>query len=328
MSFDATWEIIEGDCIEVMAGMDPKSVQCCVTSPPYWGLRDYEVDGQIGLEETPMQYVEKMVEVFRSVWRILRDDGTLWLNIGDSYATGGMGGGGSFVSERKAWRGRSKQKGWRPAPSGRKHKDIMGMPWMVAFALQADGWYLRQDIIWHKPNPMPESVSDRCTKSHEYVFLLTKKPKYYYNMDAIKEPVSGTAHARGNGVNPKALSNGVGWGYAAGEKRKPRCKQNESFSNAVSGLVENRNKRSVWTVPTQSFKGAHFATFPPKLIKPCILAGAPLGGVVFDPFTGAGTTGMVAVNNGRSFIGSELNPDYCKMARDRIQENTRQMRLI
>lgn len=295
--------IICGDCVEVMRGMDAGSVNCCVTSPPYWALRDYGVAGQLGLEETPEEYVAKMVEVFGEVKRVLRDDGTLWLNMGDSYASSGCGG-GSPVDDRKPEYGRKgfdgdKVRGRKDgtekrntAVSGLKPKDLCGIPWRLALALQADGWYLRQDIIWHKPNPMPESATDRCTKSHEYIFLLTKKSRYYYDADAIKEKTSGTAHARGNGINPKAKwKTPDGWDTSKGEgghgqfhkngreaghtDYKYKVKQNESFSGAVNGLVDRRNKRSVWTVPIAPYSEAHFATFPPDLILPCILAGCP-----------------------------------------------------
>jgi len=299
-----------GDCIEVMRTMPDQSVHCCVTSPPYFGLRDYGHDGQIGLEQTPDEYVAKLVEVFREVRRVLRDDGTLWLNLGDSYArTGGTDRRVSDTAKVGSTRNTLVQMSDRTskAPSGLKDKDLIGIPWRVAFALQADGWYLRQDIIWHKPNPMPESVRDRCTKAHEYIFLLSKSPKYYFDSDAIKEPISANT-VRG----PKPF----------GRKNAKALNVNELTGNMKPGVTwetpETRNRRSVWTVATKPFKGAHFATFPPDLIKPCILAGCPEGGTVLDPFGGAGTTGLVATQTGRNAVLCEINPEYVEMARARI----------
>lgn len=327
--------ILIGDCIEMMRTIPNGSAHTCVTSPPYYGLRDYGMAGQIGLEETPGEFIGRLVEVFREVHRVLRDDGTAWVNMGDSYAarsTGNL----SFRRDRAAVSpDRAK------LSDGVKIKDMMGMPWSLAFALQDDGWYLRQDIIWHKPNPMPESVRDRCTKAHEYIFLLSKSPKYYYDQSAILEPCSPNTHNRlsqdvlaqigsdranggtkSNG-NMKAVarkSNGVGWGHGTdGEDRaRGRIKDNESMNSALAVMPTERNKRSVWTVPTHSFKGAHFATFPPDLIRPCIRAGSPRGGVVLDPFGGAGTTAVVAMQEGRKSILCELNPDYAAMAERRI----------
>ena len=350
-------QIIQGDVIETLRTLPEGFIHTCVTSPPYWGLRDYGVEGQIGLEETPEEYVEKMVEVFREVRRVLRDDGTLWLNLGDSYANSNAGG--------------------KKTPEGLKPKDLVGIPWRVAFALQADGWYLRSDIIWHKPNAMPESVKDRPTKAHEYIFLLSKSPKYYYDADAIREPmVKGDANS--------------------GAKNYRRINGAEFRDDSTQSRKDNplgRNKRTVWTVSTKPFKGAHFAVFPPDLIEPCILAGAPekacphcgapwvpvyrreyVGGkddpnkenyktpngryevrtergfggtksnraqridilegheptcqcenndgsgrgIVLDPFFGSGTTGVVAEKHGRQWIGIELNPDYIEIARGRL----------
>ena len=285
------WAIHCGDARAVLAGMDAGSVQACVTSPPYWGLRDYGHADQIGLEQTPDQYVDQMVAVFREVRRVLRDDGTLWINLGDSYASGGM----SNPSSRSTLGG-GKDRGAagyslkRKPPHGLRAKDLCGIPWRVAFALQADGWYLRQDIIWHKPNPMPESVRDRCTKAHEYVFLLSKSQRYYFDADAIKERA------------------------AQSDRGCPR----EGVASGVPGAGQHRNKRSVWTVASKPYAGAHFACYPPDLIRPCVLAGAPRGGVVLDPFTGSGTTGAVAVENGRRFVGVELNEDYVPLAEQRI----------
>jgi DNA modification methylase len=296
--------ILCGDCIEVMSGMDAKSVNTCVTSPPYFGLRDYGCDGQIGLESTVDEYVAKMVEVFSEVRRVLRDDGTLWLNLGDSYASNPASGGPG-----KQWEGsnqRTPMDRTYTRPTGLKPKDLIGIPWRVAFALQADGWWLRQDIIWHKPNPMPESVTDRCTKAHEYLFLLSKSARYYYDADAIAEASKYPHDDR------KSRS-------AEGHKRL--------VGGRVSGIQEGsatyptRNKRSVWTVTTKTYKGAHFATFPPDLIEPCILAGCPDGGTVLDPFLGSGTTIMVAEKNGRIGVGIELNEEYIKIAENRVADS-------
>ena len=310
------WELLQGDCLEVLRTLPDESVHCCVTSPPYWGLRDYGVDGQLGLEPTPEEYVAKMVEVFREVKRVLRKDGTLWLNLGDSYAMKFGGGKGRKSGTTKAAVDEI-EKPPREIPSGLKPKDLVGIPWRVAFALQADGWYLRSDIIWHKPNAMPESVTDRPTKAHEYIFLLSKSKKYYYDADSIREPLSEQrAKQAGELVDP-------------GNDAKKRKKQIEHDKKRGSGghfdghkwrmNPLGRNKRSVWTVPTQPFPEAHFAVFPPALIEPCILAGCPAGGVVLDPFMGSGTTGMVAAMYQRNFIGFELNPEYCKMAEKRIE---------
>ncbi|OJT96811.1 MAG: site-specific DNA-methyltransferase [Rhizobium sp. 63-7] len=286
--------------------MEPQSVHCCVTSPPYFGLRDYGVDGQLGLEATPDEFVEAMVAVFREVRRVLRDDGTLWLNLGDSYAANRSYQVPSTKGGQKHGPGQSAGGKASVIPDGLKPKDLIGIPWRVAFALQADGWYLRQDIIWHKPNPMPESVRDRCTKAHEYIFMFSKSPRYYFDSDAIKEPAVSD-HKSGNGFKRDARKS---YQNADGTPRG-----NDEQWTGVGGL---RNRRSVWTVTTKPFKGAHFATFPPDLIEPCILAGCPEGGTVLDPFGGAGTTGLVAQAHGRNAILLELNPEYAAMARERI----------
>lgn len=303
-----------------MASMSDQSVNCCVTSPPYFGLRDYGHDGQIGLEETPEAYVAKMVEVFREVRRVLRDDGTLWLNIGDSYASYRDGKAtpdttrgnstGTLVPKGNA-RNRMAS---TFLGSGVKHKDLIGIPWRVAFALQADGWYLRQDIIWHKPNPMPESVKDRCTKAHEYIFLLSKSQSYYYDCMAIAEPaIYAEQHAN------KATS----WGKKkanAGVKANIEQYQQIGVENNKTCLEGGmKNKRSVWSVNVKPYKGAHFATYPPELIRPCIKAGCPKGGVVLDPFGGSGTTAQVAIEEGRRAIICELNPDYAPLIQQRIE---------
>jgi len=307
-------KIYNMDCLEGLKQLDDNSINCCVTSPPYWGLRDYGVEGQLGLESTPEEYVSKMVEVFREVKRVLRDDGTLWLNLGDSYATTHAVG---TKDDDTGWKHGAISKGYQARAggvgNGRKQKDLVGIPWMVAFALRADGWYLRQDIIWHKPNPMPESVKDRCTKSHEYIFLLTKSQKYFYNSEAIKErAIEGKDLGLLRGKSFVDSKN-VSWHATSILKR-----QKEGVDSKTAG-TGYRNKRSVWTIPTKPFKGAHFATFPPDLIKPCILAGCPEGGIVLDPFMGSGTTAMMAMQLQCNFIGFELNPEYCKMAERRIE---------
>ena len=287
-------------------------MNCCVTSPPYFGLRDYGMGGQIGLEKSPDEFVAKLVEVFREVRRVLRDDGTLWLNLGDSYNSGPRGGlGGSTLGGGRANQGqsnRSAEKKQAGLIDGLKTKDLIGIPWRVAFALQADGWYLRQDIIWHKPNPVPESVRDRCTKAHEYIFLLSKSPKYYFDHKAMQEP------AKYAGSVIKLGSKSLSKGQATGNAVKP-----SGNGNASSVVVaEFRNRRDVWIVATRPFKEAHFATFPPALIEPCVLAGCPVGGTVLDPFGGAGTTGLVAARHGREYVLCELNPEYAAMAEARI----------
>ncbi len=307
------FELLQGDCLQQLATLPAASVQCCVTSPPYWGLRDYGTAGQLGLEATPDEYVANMVAVFRAVRRVLRDDGTLWLNLGDSYAGSGKGrmGDGSHAINGgdKQHTNKGSTLGVLPeSETGLKPKDLVGIPWRVALALQADGWYLRQDIIWHKPNPMPESVTDRCTKSHEYIFLLTKSARYYYDNEAVKEPSICTDDPRFGG--PRIKYDG-----------KTGLTASPDFQGQRSAVTirETRNKRSVWTVTTKPFKGAHFATFPPDLIEPCILAGSAADTLVLDPFSGAGTTGVVAVQHGRRYIGIELNPQYLEMSRKRIQ---------
>lgn len=324
------YTLFSGDCFEIMRYLPDQSVQCCVTSPPYFGLRDYgtavwvggtteckhnpqrpdggdrsdrslplgrggmyrdvcgkcgavRVDEQIGLEQTPEDYVARLVKVFYELKRILKDDGTLWLNLGDSYAGSNKGimGDGSIVAGKKQQTNHGTVVGSIPhyhVPNGMKSKDLIGIPWMVAFALRADGWYLRSDIIWHKPNPMPESVRDRPTKSYEHVFLLSKNPQYYFDQDAVREPSSSIINSNG------------------------------------------RNIRDVWTITTRPYRGAHFATFPSKLIEPCILAGSKVGDIVLDPFNGAGTTGLVALQHGREYVGIDLNPTYLQMTRARLEK--------
>jgi DNA modification methylase len=310
-------KLMLGDCLEMMRGMDAGSIHCCVTSPPYFGLRDYGVDGQIGLEATPEAYVAKMVDVFREVRRVLRYDGTLWLNLGDSYANDGKWGGTTGGKHADGLHG--SPIGRLKRETGLKPKNLIGIPWRVAFALQADGWYLRSDIIWNKPNPMPESVRDRPTKSHEYIFLLAKSDSYYYDADATKEERDSVSLYPGN-KDPGKI-----------QGTKAHQGGNSQFRDSRQrawGDLSGRNKRSVWTVATKPCKDAHFATFPPKLIEPCILAGCPAGGVVLDPFSGAGTTGVVAKQHGRSYVGIELNPEYIEMSRKRIDETRVEMPLF
>jgi len=293
--------IIVGNCLETLKELPDQSVNCCVTSPPYFGLRDYGHADQIGNESTPDEFVGRLVDVFAEVRRVLRDDGTLWLNLGDTYAQSEIrirNGQGNISSKRKA---AVEQTGRKPN-HGLKPKDLIGIPWLVAFAMQADGWYLRQDIIWHKPNPMPESVTDRCTKAHEYLFLLSKNERYFFDSEAIQEKAATVGKPRAFGAKDQ-----VG-----------------TMRNDIGRVFEDdgtRNKRSVWPVNVQPFTGAHFATFPPDLIMPCILAGCPENGTVLDPFGGAGTTGLVAHWHNRNAILCELNPAYAQLAKDRIMEN-------
>ena len=365
----SAFTLLQGDCRNVLATLPDESVQCCITSPPYWGLRDYRtasweggdqncdhvadqsktkkfgndafnedrpsreetktagyyfdkvcgkcgatrIDAQLGLEQSPEEYVDNLVEVFREVRRVLRDDGTLWLNLGDSYTSGNRADRDpALVSSSSGLTNRSNGLDRARTPVGLKPKDLVGIPWRVAFALQADGWYLRQDIIWHKPNPMPESVTDRCTKAHEYIFLLTKSQKYAYDAEAIKEP-SISFKDVGDGKATKIKFGGNKYGDSDDPKHQTKS-GNEYTDNG------KRNKRSVWTVTTKPYSEAHFATFPPELIEPCILAGSAPDTLVLDPFNGAGTTGVVSIQNSRRYIGIELNPEYLEMSRKRIQQ--------
>lgn len=307
-----------GDCREIMRDWVKENIraQMCVTSPPYFGLRDYGHPGQIGLEQTPEQYIAAMVEVFRCVRDVLADDGTLWLNIGDSYwsdtlarktpveSMWGNRPGSDLSNGRENIPAHNKRGGLGKRPEGVKPKDLMGVPWMLAFALRADGWYLRQDIIWHKPNPMPEAVRDRCTKAHEYIFLLSKSERYFFDHEAIKEPA-------------KVSSEGIRFGGKKyGDNDDPKY---ATRSGNVSKEYDKANKRSVWQVATRPYKGAHFATFPPALIEPCILAGSRPGDVVLDPFMGSGTTAMVAKQHGRQYLGCELNEAYGDLQDERIR---------
>ena len=313
-------KILVGDCLEQMAHIESQSVQTCVTSPPYWGLRDYGHDGQVGLEETPEEYVAKMVEIFAEVKRVMKDDGTLWLNLGDSYAGSGKGrngDGGRTVNPNDLQTSSAGTMLGLLAPSmpdGLKPKDLIGIPWRVAFALQADGWYLRQDIIWAKPNPMPEPVKDRCTKSHEYLFLLSKSPKYYFDNEAIKEPSLG--------LGKTAIRFG-GNKYGDSDDPKHATKSGNEYTDSGK-----RNKRDVWTINAKPFKGAHFATMPEALVEPCVLAGSREGDIVLDPFLGSGTVAVVAERNRRNWIGCELNPDYAAIAEARIASAQPEMELF
>jgi len=334
--------ILIGDVMKGLETLPDVSVHCCVTSPPYWGLRDYGVDGQIGLEPTPDAYVARMVAVFREVRRVLRDDGTCWVNLGDSYASSGRSDrkespGVGAKQEMKApgrkleWEaGGGHNFSWFiPSEQGRiKPKDLVGIPWRVAFALQADGWYLRSDIIWSKPNPMPESVTDRPTKAHEYLFLLSKSDRYWYDAEAIKEPADGSVEEYNARCDRTIGRRGEEYGEAFGDvqrgfKAKRPSAAKGSFNGktgerAFRAVVATRNRRTVWTVATKPYPEAHFATYPPDLIEPCILAGCPEGGTVLDPFSGSGTTGAVACPLGRNYIGCELNPEYAAMSERRI----------
>ena len=303
-SGDGRVELYRGDCREVLKALPAESVHCVVTSPPYWGLRNYGVDGQMGLEQTPEAYVAGMVEVFREVRRTLRPDGVMFLNLGDAYWTDGKRGsdGVNEWSEAKRSNGMYAELPASNTMLPLKPKDLIGIPWRVALALQADGWWLRSDIIWAKPNPMPESVTDRPTKAHEYLFLLAKSERYYYDAEAIAEPTA-----------PEAWHN-------SDFRRERNAEIHPTIGTGErNSRGPTRNKRDVWTVATHSFSEAHFAAFPPDLIRPCILAGCPQGGVVLDPFNGAGTTGLVALEYGRRYIGIELNPEYIEMTKRRLE---------
>jgi len=344
----ARWTILHADAHDIP--LADQTVQCVVTSPPYWGLRDYKLGKRgIGLEPTPDLYVQHIVEIFREVKRVLRDDGTLWLNMGDCYTSmlrsgrdesPGVGAKQemSKVHTQVKWHaGDGSKFQWQIPAFGTmlKPKDLVGIPWRVAFALQADGWWLRSDIIWSKPNPMPESVTDRPTKAHEYLFLLTKSERYYYDQEAIKEPWSTNTHDK------KSIKTPDGWdttsgkgghgsfhkdGREKGVSRKSAepgsgIRMNLSFEAAITDRLEFRNRRTVWEIATQPFPEAHFATFPEALVEPCIKAGSKAGDTVLDPFAGSGTVGVVALKHGRSFVGLDLQPDYCKMAVKRIEDD-------
>ena len=296
-------EILVGDAVSRLQQLPNEAVRTCVTSPPYWGLRDYGSDGQLGLEGTPSEFVENLCQVFDEVWRVLSDDGTLWVNLGDSYA----GNSQSRASNNgRAGYGNPREGTVPRLGDGLKHKDLVGIPWRFAFAMQDRGWYLRQDIIWAKPNPMPESVRDRCTKSHEYIFLFSKQPKYFFDHEAIQEPAIHSEDRRA----------GKGRLEYDGKRQGEKGTGQEAFVS----IKEFKNKRSVWNVSVASYKEAHFAVYPTALIEPCIKAGSAEGDTVLDPFSGSGTTGEVALKLGRNYIGCELNPDYARLSEKRITE--------
>lgn len=331
-----TYQLLQGDCLSILCTLPAASVHCCVTSPPYFGLRDYGHDGQIGLEQTPAEYVAKLVAVFREVRRVLRDDGTLWLNLGDTYANDKKWGGTTGGKHAQGLHGQPV--GRTRKDTGLKPKDLIGIPWRVAFALQDDGWWLRSDIIWHKPNAMPESVLDRPTKAHEYLFLLAKSERYYYDAQAIAEPAqfwqgqaatfertglvserilpgqNATQHRSNRGKGGKNSFRGQG-----AEREGEKGPANRDGRELIDvGYGPTRNKRTVWAVATRPYPEAHFATYPVELVQPCILAGSPAGGTVLDPFSGSGTTGVAAISVGRQYIGVELNPAYMALAERRL----------
>lgn len=369
INFDGKeYTILTGDALAILKTLPDCCINCCVTSPPYFNLRDYHSEGQIGIERTPEEYIQKLVEVFREVRRVLKDDGTLWVNIGDSYCNSN-----GFARKPKEWRRKGRvgatandRKLDELHSTGLKTKDLIGIPWMLAFALRADGWYLRQDIIWSKGNPLPESVSDRCTKAHEYIFLLSKKGKYYFDYEAIEEEATGYDGRRDTmlkgspkyadadvcmGQRPQSMAArgherwkfkspiffggkkypGSNCGASAiysGKEWHPKYKNLGSGVQTLQGVGNEmcpvRRKRDVWTVPTKSYSGAHFATFPEKLVEPCIAAGCPVGGVVLDPFNGAATTGVVALKQGKKYVGIELNPEYVELSLRRLDGRTDQ----
>jgi DNA modification methylase len=348
------YKILVGDARARLSEIETASVQCVVTSPPYFGLRDYGNDAQMGLESTPAEYVKELVGVFDEVWRVLKDDGTLWLNLGDSYAGSGRGPGGDKSKQRTNAGSMVESVRLYKSGGANKPKDLLGIPWRVAFALQDAGWYLRQDIIWAKPNPMPESVIDRCTKSHEYLFLLSKSARYYYDASAIAEDaigqnvhdltgtsrrgIPGQSDQTGNRLavdswkgsrfdNGKTAEHQLGrsqqrgplfGGSKYGESDDPSFATYSGNEYVANG---KRNKRDVWTISTEPFKDAHFAVMPTKLVEPCILAGSRECDLILDPFAGSGTVGVVALRNQRNFVGIELNPEYAEMAKNRIKDD-------
>lgn len=315
--------IILGDALEKLKTLKDKSVQCCVTSPPYWGLRNYGVAGQLGLEKTPEEYVEKLVVIFREVHRVLKDDGTLWLNLGDTYAQTKYGDKRTDFSKSPK---QATNTGSVNFSANLSAKNLIGIPWRVAFALQKDGWILRQDIIWHKPNPMPESVTDRCTRSHEYIFMLTKEKKYFYNADAVKEEsIFGELSAAEKIKSPYKQNLHKMNLSEKKDKQRGHSRRHAGFNDRWDKMTKEeqctglKNKRSVWTVSTKPYSQAHFATFPHDLIEPCVLAVSKESDTILDPFFGSGTTGLVAKRFGRKYIGIELNPEYIKMAFKRVE---------
>ena len=320
--------ILQGDVRHLLLTLPDKSIQCCVTSPPYFGLRNYGMDEQIGVEPTPQEFVAELVKVFREVRRVLKDDGTLWLNLGDSYVnhpssavnrngvTGTLNNGKSEFPCRVGTRGSQQRK---TIPTGLKPKDLIGIPWRVALALQEDGWYLRQDIIWHKPNPMPESVKDRCTKAHEYIFLLSKSPKYLFNGTAVAEPIAESSKKR----YQHAVDTNEQFDPSKHKHTDGVQVPMELLTRAAKGVIERgvRNRHSVWRIATRNYEGAHFATFPLQIPTLCIKAGSNEGDTILDPFSGAATTGIAAQNERRNYIGIELNPEYVKLAQERLDKN-------
>lgn len=341
--------IIQGDALTVLKTLESESVQCCVTSPPYYALRDYGIDGQIGLEETPEKYIEALVSVFHEVHRVLKNDGTLWINIADSYwGSGSRGCDFTDIIAEKDWK-QGTNKGTINLSNlpkcvgnvnGYKSKDLIGIPWMLAFALRADGYYLRQDIIWHKPNPMPESVTDRFTKSHEYVFLFSKQPKYYFNHDAVQEIATGydgrtdtmmkgaekyaneTYLPEGVTANTFASRGHERWKYKnlAEKGQQPNTMHIRRANGEKDVLYPVRNMRDVWRISTKPFSGSHFATFPEELAKNCIRGGSKEGDTVLDVFSGAATTGVVCIKEKREYIGIELNPQYVEISEKRLAD--------
>jgi DNA modification methylase len=300
-----TGKILVGDALDRLREIADGSIQTCVTSPPYWGLRDYGDDDQLGLESTPTEFVEKLCEVFDQVWRVLADDGTLWVNLGDSYAGASLS---RASNNGRAGYGKPREGTFSRLGDGLKSKELVGIPWRFAFAMQDRGWYLRQDIIWAKPNPMPESVTDRCTKSHEYIFLLTKNPRYYFDSEAIREPLAESSLSR--------LAQDID-GQTGSARANGGAKTNGTMK-ALGDPEAGRNKRSVWNVGVASFKDAHFAVYPTALIEPCVKAGSAEGDTVLDPFSGSGTTGEVALKLGRNYVGCELNPHYAQLSEHRL----------
>jgi DNA modification methylase len=317
-----TNRIICGDAAAALQSIPPESVNCCITSPPYYGLRDYGARGQLGLEQPPAEYIARLVAVFREVRRVLRGDGTVWIVIADSYA--GSGKGALRAEKLKTTKTKQSYRYTVDNPAaqipqtwdGIKPKDMIGAPWLLAFALRDDGWYLRSAIIWHKPNALPESCRDRPTRSYEHIFLLSKSPQYYYNQAAVAEPVAAGTQAR----MKRAVSDSHKYADAApGQTAQTFNKPRPNRAGVEVTLADTRNLRDVWSVSTKSYRGAHFATYPAALITPCVLAGCPAGGVVLDPFFGSGTTGEAALKLGRRYIGIDLNPDYCELAADRLK---------
>lgn len=335
---DTDFTLYHGDCLDVLRTLEPSSVHCCVTSPPYWGLRDYAHAGQLGLEATPGEYVDGLVAVMREVRRVLADAGTLWLNLGDTYASKARGSDAGWESSRLTNPGgsqkaqaaslRSTGERHRGKSSGLKEKDLVGIPWRVAFALQADGWYLRSDIIWSKLNPMPESVTDRPTKAHEYVFLLSKSARYYYDADAVREPYRydgrkvTTVVGREGSLQHRNGERWPGIGKAQAQARAEASPAGADESEPMDIVNVGRNVRTVWEISTQPYAEAHFATFPQELPRRCIAAGCAAGGTVLDPFMGSGTTALVARSLGRRSIGIELNGDYCSLAARRLGQQS------